>query len=98
MRNSVFKKMILVFVTLALSCFGLLSTAGPAAAAVSCTTHKGNTAGWIHCTGSGTVRLVIDCKAPQVTDVVGPWTTYNGSVDLSGQCRYGVNSTQYQVK
>src|SRR4051812_29763845 len=49
--------------TVALSALGLLSMTDPArAAGVSCNTHKGRTAGWITCTGSGTVRLVIDCR------------------------------------
>ena len=65
---------------------------------VTCTTHKGHTAGWIDCTGSGTVRLVIDCTAPQISDYVGPYTTYSGSITLSGQCTFGINSVTYQAK
>jgi hypothetical protein len=64
----------------------------------SCTPHKGKTAGWADCVGSGTVRLVIDCKAPQISDYVGPWTTFSGSVTLSGRCTFGINSVFVQIQ
>ncbi len=98
MRKSMGKAAVAGTALAVLTGAGLVSTAGPASAAVACTTHKGNTAGWIDCTGSGTVRLIIDCKAPQFTDYYGPWTTYNGSITLSGECTFGINSTSYQVK
>jgi hypothetical protein len=76
----------------------IIAPGGASPQLVTCTTHKGNTAGWIVCTGSGTVRLVIDCSAPQITDFVGPYTTYSGSVTLSGECNFGINSVTYQAK
>jgi hypothetical protein len=98
MRKNIGKAAVAVTALGVLTGAGIVSTAGPASAAVSCTTHKGNTAGWINCTGSGTVRIIIDCKAPQITDYTGPWTTYNGSITLSGECKYGINVTTYQVR
>jgi hypothetical protein len=92
------KAIVAILVTTGLLVIGIASQAGPAAAAVSCTMHRANTAGWIKCTGSGTVRIVIDCKRPQISDYKGPWTYYNGSITLSGECRFGINSVQYQVR
>ena len=64
----------------------------------SCTPHQGKTAGWADCVGSGTIRLVIDCKAPQISDYVGPWTTFSGSITLSGQCTFGINRVFVQIQ
>jgi hypothetical protein len=64
----------------------------------TCDPHKGNTAGWANCTGSGTVRLVIDCTAPQISDFVGSWVTFSGSVTLSGECVFGINRVFVQIQ
>lgn len=66
--------------------------------AVTCITHKYHTAGCIDCTGNGEVRIVIDCKAPQITDFVGPYVKYSGSVHLCGECTFGINSVSYQAR
>jgi len=62
----------------------------------TCTTHKGNTVGWMDCTGFGTVRLIIDCKAPQISDYIGPWASFNGSITLSGSCTFGINLVKFE--
>lgn len=65
---------------------------------VFCTSHKGHTAGWAECTGAGTVQLVIDCKAPQITDYKSSWVTFSGSIQLSGECAYGINRVFCNIK
>jgi len=78
---------------------GILLTATPALAAVTCTTHhKNGTAGWINCQGKGTVKLIIDCRKPQIGDYKSDWTTFNGSTTIRGECRHGINSVQYLVR
>lgn len=72
--------------------------AEPRAFAGVCNTGKGNTAGWADCTGTGTVRLVIDCTFPQIPDFVGSWVTFTGSVTLRGECAFGINRVFVQVQ
>ncbi|MYV38681.1 hypothetical protein GT030_07315 [Streptomyces sp. SID1328] len=74
------------------------TSASASAQAVSCTTTKYNTVGRIDCSGSGEVRIVIDCKAPQITDYTGPYTRFNGSITLYGECNFGINSVSYQAR
>ena len=65
---------------------------------VFCVGHKAHTAGWSDCTGAGTVQLVIDCKAPQITDYKSSWVTFSGSVTLSGECTFGINRVFTNIK
>ncbi len=74
------------------------AAAEASAQAVSCTTTKYNTVGRIDCSGSGEVRIVVDCKAPQISDYVGPYTRFSGSVTLYGECKFGINSVSYQAR
>lgn len=66
--------------------------------AVTCQIHKYHTVGCIDCTGSGEVRIFIDCKAPQITDYTGDFVRYSGSTHLCGECDFGINFVSYDVR
>ena len=64
----------------------------------ACVTHQGHTVGWMDCTGGGTVRLTVDCKAPQINDFVSNWVTFSGSITISGECVFGINLVKFDSK
>lgn len=77
---------------------GAKSSPSPDSFVGACITHQGHTAGWMDCTGSGTVRLIIDCKAPQISDFTSTWTTFNGSITISGSCVFGINLVKFESR